>query len=76
MTDLGHNSGATPHLDRAADLDALRGMTPDELRRVAEELGARRSPRSRIPADIWVPGSAWSSSPWRCITSSARRTTG
>ncbi len=38
MTDLGHNSGATPHLDRAADLAALRRMSPAELRHVADEL--------------------------------------
>ncbi|MBI1243501.1 MAG: 1-deoxy-D-xylulose-5-phosphate synthase [Alphaproteobacteria bacterium] len=38
MSDIGHNSGATPHLDRAADLDALRRMSAEELKCVAEEL--------------------------------------
>ncbi|MBI3505568.1 MAG: 1-deoxy-D-xylulose-5-phosphate synthase [Proteobacteria bacterium] len=38
MADLGHNSGATPHLDRAADLDVLRRMGPEDLKRVADEL--------------------------------------
>ncbi len=37
MGDIGHNSG-TPHLDRAADLDALRKMSVEELKRVADEL--------------------------------------
>jgi 1-deoxy-D-xylulose-5-phosphate synthase len=38
MTGTGHNSGATPHLDRAADLAELRRMGADDLKRVAAEL--------------------------------------
>jgi 1-deoxy-D-xylulose-5-phosphate synthase len=38
MTGQGHNSGATPHLDRAEDLAELRRMDAADLKRVAEEL--------------------------------------
>ena len=38
MSELGHNSGATPFLDRAASLAELRRMSADELRHVADEL--------------------------------------
>ncbi|MCA3261488.1 MAG: 1-deoxy-D-xylulose-5-phosphate synthase [Telmatospirillum sp.] len=35
---VGHNSGATPFLDRAGDLAELRRMSAEELRHVADEL--------------------------------------
>ncbi|MFN7191425.1 MAG: 1-deoxy-D-xylulose-5-phosphate synthase N-terminal domain-containing protein, partial [Rhodospirillales bacterium] len=35
---VGHNSGATPFLDRAGDLAELRRMSADDLRHVADEL--------------------------------------
>ncbi len=38
MVEIGHNSGASPNLDRAADLEVLRRMSPEELKRVADEL--------------------------------------
>jgi 1-deoxy-D-xylulose-5-phosphate synthase len=38
MSALGHNSGATPYLDRAGSLAELRRMSADELRHVADEL--------------------------------------
>src|SRR5690242_16874811 len=38
MSDIGHNSAATPVLDRVADPAALRDLTPEELKQLAEEL--------------------------------------
>jgi len=38
MSGQGHNSGATPHLDRACDHAQLRRMDAAELKHVAEEL--------------------------------------
>src|SRR5215475_10596817 len=38
MSDIGHNSAATPVLDRVADPAALRELTPEELKQLAEEL--------------------------------------
>jgi 1-deoxy-D-xylulose-5-phosphate synthase len=38
MSGQGHNSGATPHLDRACDHAQLRKMDASELKHVAEEL--------------------------------------
>src|SRR5690349_15290690 len=38
MSDIGHNSGATPILDRVADPHALRELTPGELKLLADEL--------------------------------------
>ena len=38
MSGQGHNSGATPHLDRAEDLAELRRMDASDLKRVADEL--------------------------------------
>jgi len=38
MSDIGHNSAATPVLDRVADPTALRELTPEELKQLAEEL--------------------------------------
>jgi 1-deoxy-D-xylulose-5-phosphate synthase len=38
MSDLGHNSGATPILDRIAGPADMKALTPDQLKRLAGEV--------------------------------------
>jgi 1-deoxy-D-xylulose-5-phosphate synthase len=38
MSNVGHNSAATPLLDTIADLTALRALSPEQLKQLAEEL--------------------------------------
>ncbi len=38
MSDIGHNSAATPLLDTVTDPSALRGFSPEQLAQLAEEL--------------------------------------
>ena len=38
MSEIGHNSAATPVLDRVADPHAIRDLTPEELKQLADEL--------------------------------------
>ena len=39
MSDIGHNSGATPVLDRVAEPQALRDLTPEEISRFETQRG-------------------------------------
>ena len=38
MSDLGHNSGATPILDRIGGPGDMKALTPDQLKRLAGEV--------------------------------------